>query len=881
MSLDLGEMKADSSAMSIVLDDILESDGSSYFGNRFGAPGAWLRANHARIAVGGAYNTYVNANQTDIPVTSVDAMQTAGYGFIGQEAINWANATTTLPGISTLENVGRGLWSSVNVSQRWGQTYERPPIKGEGFHYHVGAKPFFYSGRRVALYMTTYDESAGGWRPEAESRRLWAGRIVEEINQDGRTRLWTLGAESILKDLETKILTKQPESYVNGINLHGDGGRTFYFEEYNGQKLVATKPIVVPKGKYTHASLAKKIQALANSTAWTVSGGQTVSTWAITIQEIIGFKYRIYALGNDDRWMKIRIPDGQVSHVLSALGFGITRGSIWSKFSEDAGQWKNKATAIFTGKTYYVDYHPLHHNQNGKKLYLYRTDEFWPDQGDDPTGTQACGMIEDVVLDPLSSDDNKGTYFFRYTDVDNTAWVFDLTIDPTLNPYKQEAFCGTKQGDPLVKVKQVYIPKMETAGTNIKRGPFELLLYPLLSTGTKNYNHATYDKCPLPLALGMQSELVDIPSFLAADKAIRGSGLDDRELYVIDTATAWGELLRLECKLFGYAAVMRKGKITLRPILKGGEEEAWTVTLDESTRKNFNDFPGVKQSSTTIINQHIAEFDYNPHTGKFGPAIEVNDVDSILGNRVTKQVKIQHKGIPVHKSTATKIENVVRLQLLGKITRFPLPIVTVGLGTTFVDRVFVGDVVKFVSTTTMDPAGSGSRTISVFATVINVSWDHATHTGSCVLALHYLVPVKPWAPAALTDITAGNGGFEAATNSLILAAHTWGTPSTDPHDGAAVAPVAGYLVRVGERAPRDPAAAQSWGPINAGAYVTATRKLPLNMTLAGWVATREYVVASVDFQLATADQTNGDYASWQANVHTGKLQLSTTAHRYG
>jgi len=881
MGLDLAEMEVTLSAMNFVLNDVADTDGNSFFGKLF-APGRWDDNPHARVQMGGSYNTYINATDVELDVLDVSNMTNAATnGYLGQETINWATTYQTGPGLGLLQTVSRGLYPCVNVEQSWAQTYERPPKAAQGFQYSVGEVPFTFMGRRVALYITTYDTGDQDWRPESESQLLWVGRISEEINQQGSTRKWTLGCESIMAELKNKILVSQPTDYINGINLEGSVGRTFSLTEYVSGAWTSHATITVPAAKYRHDTLAKQLSQSSALWTWEHNTGTSLQKTLWIDVKLVEGSY-VMTVSTTAADVTIRIHSGNATrpvHSLHALGFPL----ITDMRDITAVGKKNIAYIVeFTGKTYFDDYHPLHHDCNGKKLYLYRTDAFWSDQGDDPSTTQAAGLVKDAVLDPLLKKDTEGAYLFRYSTITGSpTWRLNLIDDPWYKDYSRAAYVGKKHGSENVQCKQVYIPKWMEESTFVKRGPFELLLYPLLSTGTSGYNHATYDKCPLPLSIGMQSELVDVDSFLNADKAIMGSQIAQRYCYIIDKSISFLDLLKRECKLFSYAPVWRKGKITLRPILKGSEEESWTVTLDESTRAYKNDFPGVTMATSTVLNQWRIKIDYDPVAGKYGPPITINDVDSILGMKQTKRVDIEHPGIVLNSPIVSNIESVLALELQGKLTRYPLPLVSVSLAPTFADRVFVGDVVRYISTTTQDPKGSGTRSVTLFATVIDVAWDYLTHTGSCKLALHYLDIAYPWAPAALVDKSASGGGYDSTSNSLILKAHTYGMSTTDPHDGEALAPEDGFRVSIIQRGGSDPTSVQSWGPLDVDTYTSANRALHLNEALAGFQTTRSYIVTFADYPDASSGQSNGDHATWQANVNSMKLDGSDKAHRYG
>jgi len=105
--------------------------------------------------------------------------------------------------------------------------------------------------------------------------------------------------------------------------------------------------------------------------------------------------------------------------------------------------------------------------------------------------------------------------------------------------------------------------------------------------------------------------------------------------------------------------------------------------------------------------------------------------------------------------------------------------------------------------------------------------------------------------------------------------------TTDPHDGEALAPEDGFRVSIIQRGGSDPTSVQSWGPLDVDTYTSANRALHLNEALAGFQTTRSYIVTFADYPDASSGQSNGDHATWQANVNSMKLDGSDKAHRYG
>ena len=117
MEIDLADMLPSWSGITFELDDIVESDGSSYFGKLFG-PSAWQYSNHARLQESNTYHTYIDANATTIPVNTTLGMANGGNAFIGQESINYVSTNAT-----HFINVTKGLYPCIDLDGNFGHTY--------------------------------------------------------------------------------------------------------------------------------------------------------------------------------------------------------------------------------------------------------------------------------------------------------------------------------------------------------------------------------------------------------------------------------------------------------------------------------------------------------------------------------------------------------------------------------------------------------------------------------------------------------------------------------------------------------------------------------------------------------------------------------------
>jgi hypothetical protein len=891
--------------MDVILDDIKDSAGLSYFGQKF-APGRWAQYNHARISPGDRLHQTLGPQEVNIPVKYAGVFDNEPTNvFLGGEALNFANTHVTAVGTQDwLNSCNRGLWPASNITGGYfTRAVERPPDGGAGYHMAIGEQAFSYLGREVGLYIVTWNKATNDWNAETQAELVWYGRIRDSIRQDGKNGRWVLSCDNVMKALDKKIMVSPSESYLSGFNFEGDWGRECdirLYDKTNGNLLVEKLAFeLVTAGWYeTIWDLRKEVADQFASLGWWSSNNVSLSCH-------IGLNGAAAITGfNADTYTKVltispRGTDNMI-HPLQALGF-----DGWKVFWFDIPQHNiyGQGVAQWSGK-YYTSYHPMHQRCNGGFVYvddgpgLYPAEALWDDQGDDRGGTgdadaQACAMVEDAVYDARIGD-SAGRYLLRYTakpagfsgyhSAKVTLGEDPLPIDDIYG------FCGTEFADDETPVKQIYLPRFKRDGGNgiglAPRGPFELLLYPLLSTGGQTgYNHDKYDACPLALSVGIPAALVDIQSFLDADKSIMNSPLAYRDVYVIDEGKAWSELVQLEGKLFGYAVVWRRGKMRLRPVLSQITQDEWTVTIDESARKGA-DFPTAAMLRQTVVNQYHLKITYNNTKDKWGRPYTLTDADS-ASNIETRRISIEHPGVRNNKSLLKNIEKILKAELIGRLTRFPLVSVDVSLHPRLENRVFAGDVVKYTTTCNFDIRGDGTRSMTTYATVTRVDWDYQTHTGNATLLLHDLDMGQPWSPSALVNVAAANGGWNSTANAFTLINHHYGWAATDPADGAALANASGWKLRVTERAPTLPSSVDTYAVTVADSLFNSQTGLLYVQptTLAGWDATKQHVITFDDYGDAAATQIEdsaGDaHGSWQANTTTELLNASAQADRWG
>jgi hypothetical protein len=895
-AIDVGTASPQVSAMTFGLEDVKDSDGTSFFGKLF-ATGRWTFNPHARTAYGNGLQDQIDANAEYIPLKALGALSANSNGFITRESINWGDTNT-----NGLLNVGKGLWPSVNPSGTYGYTYSTPPDGEPGTPPHVGSVGFAMNGRRVAYYITTWDAATGAFNSESQSRLVWTGRISNEIQYAGEDDgTWKVACLSITDELESgKIPSALSISHLQKLNCQGPRGLSFKIDYYDSNgALRVKKTITINAGAYTAKELVIEINNHM-PVSYTSGGWVDVSVPSnypiiFVSTNIDKTKHSFFGItGHNEgagKFVITPVVNGETCHCLGALGFDSRTALTVDASKKDANGIHYRGEAAAPNKTFDA-YHPLSQAYNGAKLYVEDADVFWKDQGDANTA-QACVRIDDAILSPFGNlSDKEGGYFARYSSRVLTKTVVAsnylvLTTDPQ-SIISADGYVGQKTGAEKAEVKQIYIPhyRPNVNGTGTPRGPFELLLYPLLSSGTKGYNHAKYDKCPVDLSMAIQSELVDVQSFLQADKFAMGgtSGLGNRKLYIIDKPTTWMELIRRECKLFGYILVWRDGKLAVKSIMHTAGVDTWTNTLDDGTMADPLETPSVSISSGTVVNQYKCKMKYDARQDKFGALIIVTDVDSKL-SQGTKEISIEHPGIDFGTNQKINAQKVLESNLLERWIRFPLPVITRSLAPSYVDRVFPADIVKYISSLIPDPHGSGTRTTDCLATVLSSTWDYGSGIGQVMLILHDRKLASAWSPAALVDRTAAGGGFDNAADQVKLVDYTFATNSSLFHDGNAVAEESGWAVKIIERAAADPTNPTTFGPFNTGAaYYSANKyiQLPSGTDMNGWdiSGNTEYVVTFSRYQSINQSQFNEGKGTWQADKDSELIASTKIAQVY-
>jgi len=710
-----------------------------------------------------------------------------------------------------------------------------------------------------------------------------------------------------------------PKCKLDGINLYGDTGRSIKVSEYSVyQELIAHGVLTFPQGHYQNpTALAKQFTDSVNDITWTLVSGTrqlsmgiydttagAASNLVISLDLGAGgpFQIELYTgssgTGGQPRIIVFeKYPGYMPCHALHALGFTDLLSSRFEITTVSEGGYY---FGRIDGETPFTAYHPLHQNCNGARLYVDRDyGALWDDQGDDWSQTQATVKVDKAKVDPRQ--DKDGVYLARYTSKafyyvlnGSVRRYLSLTTDP-LVVFSPSAYVGSQGDDDIPTVMNVWCPIYKQSNGET-RGPFEALLFPLLSTGTQGYN-GTYDRCPLEISWAFQASLVDDDSFRRADMEIANEPTAQRwnpvyGCYFRDDAFSMTELLEVECQLYGYMLCWQGEQYTLVNVVEPDTSKV-TTTIDDSNSTNISDAPAVSLDPSTVVNRFELKIKYDPHEGKYKAPIIVTDADSKTGQgNLTKVMKIEHPGLPVLPDG-----QYVSL-MMGRFYRRPSQVLTRTINNTLENKVFVGRCVRFTSSHVPNPAGDGSTSVDTYAMVLNKTWNYRTSQGTAKLMLlsqyayssasaGQLPPTfgSAWAPAALVDITAANGGWDSTNAQLTLEKKAWTLESFTSDDGSSFS--AGDYVFICETDPDDPTDPLCWEGPGVDSYSSTHGYLNLlsGTTLTGWDYTREHFVtfANHNYAMISSGQT-ATRGTWWANYTTERLGTATpytSAFRWG
>jgi len=852
---------------------------TSYLLAQLFAPGRWSTGAVAHLMRTAAEN-YLTPGTTSISCTCNDDFPASGTAHIGRWAFSYTGKTDASPDPYTFDVCDIGVYpafgtDSFATSIRIDPNEEIGHTAGSA----ITQYPQTMMGRRVGLYVVTL-QADGTWPAFSAAELLWPGVIDIDASYVSSEGCFSFSASSMLSALDNErtggvstVGRNLPAGEIYGFNLPAESiAITIYEYEVlaNAVQVVGADTISFPADVYpTRDAVVAALKAAVQAS--TPGGYQTL----LSLSLVDGvYTASIYVGASGSYTVEIR-PGSIFSHVLHCLGL-----PQFIQLGAYVGDLK-------ASQPPFESYTPLSVRDTGG--YIYTTTRY----AISSQGTGATARAYCLLTNAFRHADRSGS------GTEPTAWpvahsagsIFSINgtsaLRLTLANHQpdyatSDAHAGTRIGGDLCEAKTIALfdDRFDSAG-----GPFEALLPFMLSTGEQDgsYNGA-YDKAPPELGIGVQAALVDTASFIAADNAISGEPLAARERYIVtQSEIPWMDLIQRECLLFGFFLAFSRGMFRMRRAL-APDANLSTETLTADSGAQLVERPDISQNMGTVVNSWQVRPWYDPAKDELDKrSITLNDSDSIEALGATKSIKLEHPGLipPARTNSASWItaalEQLFSQGAVRPMLGWPMQRVDVSLGSKYVTRIGIGEVVRYQNDNHPDPFGSGAMSVDALALVTDISWNYRTWTARASLAIYArgdLLSVTPWAPAATINIEAGWTGDPSYY--LTLDAHTFGASATDSEDGSVF--VEDDVIEVRWSHPTDPASGETLGPYTVDHYDASNNRLYLKSSPSITLTSgREYVITPAGWSSVVSSQKTGGL--FQAGL-TYKIDTDE-AQRYG
>lgn len=739
--------------LSLYFDDIDDpiDHTKSYFGQLMNDV-RWRTNAHTYLAEGTTPNEWIYPTDNSIDVMDSTQLAASGDAFLGWETINYTGKSS-----NTLTGVTRGKYPAIDGALG-AQAYPKAMQDSRVINTPVCSKPYFFTGRRIAIYKVTWDSATGSW---SSGSLFWVGKVTEF--KKIKTQ-WTVVCENILAELDRPVLKADfPKTELAPVinNLYNadedpSGNPTLELNEevYNAKwESWHVCKVTIPSGVY------RNLDAFAKAINAAIASAMSAASF---VSDFIGLK-RLVAMPHAEVWhlllkttsayeTRVRFAvNGANKHWWRAFGF-----QYYVDYLVTDGDGLGSHVAKNLGAK---GYHPGYPGYNGNKLYV--SNDPFVNQGDCIASNEYTGGFVEIegtrVSDQVftfhqiftgSSSDSIGTYL--------TLAGVNEKVHSEINIDSHVSFTDINAAAPIDQVLVGYSDHLA--------GPFSMILRILKSSGSRGWN-GDEDVLHSFCGANFPAAIIDEASFYKADSEVKNTPLSDRSYCVFTKKDTLIDIIRRECQLFGYWLGWRNGQLTLRRITPPRWNE-YVHTIDESNILT-GWTPEIEQSSIEA-NCYKFKLRYDVTKKKFrDETFEINLANAIQAHG-KKSVDIEHPGVnlpPVDDIEAYLIQNVSDRYLFA----YKKPMVSVPLAYELLNDIFVGDVAVFEHDRVIDPYGSGQRAASAYAIVKSVEFDLRTQEGEVSLIIDDVKnKEKPWGPSALVDASATNAGWDSVNNRLTL-----------------------------------------------------------------------------------------------------------------
>lgn len=829
----------------------------------------------------------IDADDGSIPVKFTTSMASSGVAYIGTEAIRYGSKAA-----AALNSVQRGIYAPFRTAnsgvQGFGHAHEvvlDATVQDIALEPVVSSEPRSWIGKWVGLWQHKLDVSTGLINRRDDARCIYAGRI-KSIRDNPTTMMTDVECEHLLEWLPRAVVGDKFWSgqLADGVTIVA--GQEFRASDTNLTTMAhnAATPLVVvagtpattyevQEGRYTPFDLNSRInQWLAQA----LFDADLTASMNVGISQVNGVSYgRLKATApNTTTGVFYRVRLSLPPTVATMLGFETEQpdGNTDNRLIE-------RALAEDTTERFWASQPP---NRVVGELadLIGESGEFFDQETSLPAGMVAAlspAAVGDVGLCLIGGTQavlvkKNGTSLTQ-------CMRFDLATNQPIVPANFRI--PFDEPPDATKLQQIFY-RVAPLHDQIKN-----LFY---GSGTAGYNHPTYDTFPAPVGLAIPGELLG-GNFEASVDALPHADVEFP--LIVTKATKLEDLIGSDLKLrFAFLRWKDEGlqfyswqTPTTGTLLNeankaspaGNKDEPRSVTeiTDEWARNviNINFARDFTIDGSDTFNNHVTVIDRVAidDAGRNKRVETINAINSysqsFLGGGGGIEVLIPHfKSIvpfftrPVSQSKRT-------------------------IAPTLFESLAVGDIVTVTDEFARDPDTGQRGVVARPGVLVSHSYSPgglepgidgrsvAPMHGSVGVMFYDLLNVGPMVPSAQVDDTASNGGlssFGGVGSSLLTCyAHKHSRPSA-ALDASNMA--AGYVVRITEIDPTDPAAPLTW--VRTVLSQTGnTIALTSGLSSPAWDATKKYRVTWATFDAVGGDQQGHTYQADDATAMISTLRV--------
>lgn len=427
-----------------------------------------------------------------------------------------------------------------------------------------------------------------------------------------------------------------------------------------------------------------------------------------------------------------------------------------------------------------------------------------------------------------------------------------------------------------------------------------------MSSGTANYNDATFDVLPSSLGMGLPGALMPA-NFDATLAALPGQGIVESVWIVKPTKLV--DLLSADMVMRGAHLVFRNGglewSVWSTPLASGSTPEA--IVLDEGTKAEPSGHQ-ISQRSVSLMSALWAkpivniQYDWSPVDNTFAGSISLIDPVAIdaQGGPSDPQ-KIQLRNIGTGEAAINALHELLGGAASGDVGFYakwipwasqPLRIITRSIAPTKYEGVCPGDVALVSDNHVRDPSTGLRKITSLPGLLLRHSSNLGGWTGPNMTRpeppageVDIMLPARNnatiWSPAADLDETVSTGGFTAGynptTHQLTCKAHSY-SEASEAADASSW--LLGFTILVTERDPDVVGSPLQWqvGVLSVvGNVITLGTALPAPAFDTG----KRYVITSADWTAVSGGDPLQFDDAYMASSSTGIVEGDRNAYEWG